>query len=96
MSKRILTGVRAAIRNGAYDMTMHASEEMAEDALDIVDVETSILNGKLVKSEKDDPRGTRHIVHGAGPDRKAHIGTVGRFTETGRYLLITVYKVTET
>jgi hypothetical protein len=51
-------------------MTMHASEEMAEDALDIVDVETSILNGRLVKSEKDDPRGTRHIVHGAGPDRK--------------------------
>jgi len=91
-----LTRVRAAIRNGIYDMTMHASEEMAEDALDVVDVETSILNGKLVKSEKDDPRGTRHTVHGAGPDRKAQIGTVGRFTETGRYLLITVYKVTET
>jgi hypothetical protein len=48
-----LTRVRAAIRNGTYDMTMHASEEMAEDALDIVDVETSILNGRLVKSEKD-------------------------------------------
>ncbi len=96
MSKRILTRIRAAIRNGTYDMTMHASEEMAEDALDIVDVESSILNGRLVKSEKDDPRGTRHIVHGAGPDRKAQIGTVGRFTETGRYLLITVYRVTET
>lgn len=26
---------------------------------------------------------------------KAQIATVGRFTETGRYLLITVYKVTE-
>lgn len=95
MSKRILTRIRAAIRSETYDMTMHASEEMAEDALDIVDIETSILNGKLAKSEKDDPRGTRHIVHGAGSDRKAQIGTVGRFTETGRYLLITVYKVTE-
>lgn len=61
----------------------------------IVDVETSILNGKLVKSQKDDPRGTRHIVRGVGPDRKAHIGTVGRFTETDRYLLITVYTVME-
>jgi hypothetical protein len=77
-------------------MTMHASEEMAEDALDIADVESSIRNGRLVKSEKEDPRGTRHIVHGTGPDRKAQIATVGRFTETGRYLLITVYKVTET
>jgi len=45
-------------------MTMHASDEMAEDTLDIVDVESSILNGRLVKSEKVDPRGTRHIVHG--------------------------------
>ncbi len=76
-------------------MTMHASEEMAEDALDIMDVETSILNGRLIKSEKDDPRGTRHIVYGAGSDRKTQIGTVGRFIETSRYLLITVYKVTE-
>ena len=50
--------------NLCYDMTMHASEEMAEDTLDIVDVESSILNGRLVKSEKVDPRGTRHIVHG--------------------------------
>lgn len=74
---------------------MHASEEMAEDALDIMDVETSILNGRLVKSEKDDPRGTRHIVYGAGSDPKTQIGTVGRFTESRRYLLITVYKVTE-
>ena len=45
-------------------MTMHASEEMAEDSLDIAEVESSIRNGRLVKSEKDDPRGTRHIVHG--------------------------------
>ncbi len=54
-------------------MTMHASEEIAEDALGIVDVETSILNSKLVKSEKDDPRGPRHTVHEAGPDRKGQI-----------------------
>lgn len=68
---------------------------MAEDRLDLVDVETSIKNGTLVKSEKDDPRGTRYTVYGIGTDHKTKIGTVGRFTETGRYLLITVYKVVE-
>jgi Domain of unknown function (DUF4258) len=77
-------------------MTQHASEEMAEDELDIVDVETSIRNGKLIKSEKDDPRGTRHIVYGTSADHKTQVGTVGRFTGTGHYLIITVYKVTET
>jgi hypothetical protein len=76
-------------------MTQHASEEMAEDELDIFDVETSIRNGTLIKSEKGDPRGTRFTVRGSGADRETRVGTVGRFTETGRYLIITVYKVTE-
>ena len=48
-------------------MTMHPSEEMAEGALDIVDVEISILNGKLVKSEKDNPRAQG--ISSTGQDR---------------------------
>jgi len=63
MPWRILNRIRAAISNAAYDMTVHAVEEMAEDDLDLIDVETAV-------------------------------GTVGRFTETGRYLIITVYEVT--
>lgn len=96
MARQVLVKIRAAIRHGAYDMTQHASEEMAEDELDIIDVETSIRNGKLIKSEKDDPRGTRHTVYGTSIDHKTQVGTAGRFTGTGRYLIITVYKVTET
>lgn len=93
MARQVLVRIRAAIRHGTYDMTQHASEEMAEDELDIVDVETSIRHGTLVKSEKDDPRGTRYTVYGSGADHKTQVGTVGRFTETGRYLLVPVYKV---
>ena len=48
-----------------------------------------------MRSEKDDPRGTRYTVYGTGADRKTPVGTVGRFSKTGRYLIITVYKVTE-
>jgi hypothetical protein len=43
LSRRILDRIRAAIRNAAYDVTAHAIEEMAEDALEIVDIETAIL-----------------------------------------------------
>ena len=68
LPRRILDRIRAAIRHAAYDITAHAIEEMAEDALDIVDVETAILNGRLVKTERDDPRGTRYTVHGIGAD----------------------------
>jgi len=68
---------------------------MAEDELDILDVESSILNGKVVRSEKDDPRGARYTIHGTGSDGATRLGTVGRFTGTGRYLIITVYRLME-
>lgn len=96
MPRRTVHRIKAAIREGSYDMTVHALEEMAEDGLDILDVESSILSGTIMKSEKGDPRGTRNTIHGTGTDRTMRVGTVGRFTETGRYLIITVYKVTET
>jgi hypothetical protein len=78
-----------------YDLTAHATEEIAEDRLELPDVETAILNGELIKTEKNDPRGTRCTVHGIGTDGVTPVGTVGRFTETGRYLIITVYEVKE-
>jgi hypothetical protein len=40
-------------------MSAHAMEEMAEDDLDILDVEEAALNGHIARIEKDDPRGTR-------------------------------------
>ena len=95
MSRRILDRIRAAIRNAAYDVTAHAVEEMAEDALDVVDVETAVLNGRLVKTDREDPRGTRYTVHGIGADGITPVGTVGRFTGTGRYLIITAYEIME-
>ena len=93
MPRRILDRIRAAIRDETYDMTGHAVEEMAEEELDFIDVESAILNGRLIKTEKDDPRGTRYTVHGTGADGSTLVGSVGRFTETGRYLIITVYEV---
>ena len=95
MPQRILDRIRGAIRTATYDVTVHAVEEMAEEALDLTDVETATHKGRLIKTETDDPRGRRYTVHGMGADGVTLVGIVGRFTETGRYLIITVYKVTE-
>lgn len=70
-------------------------EEMAEENLDIVDIETAIFNGKITGTEKGDPRGTKYILEGTGSDGQIPVGAVGRFTNTGRYLIITVYVITE-
>ena len=76
-------------------MTAHAMEEMAEDDLDILDVEYSIFNGQVARTEKDELRGTKYVVEGLALDEQTPVGTVGRFTANKRYLIITVYAITD-
>ncbi|MFB2971373.1 DUF4258 domain-containing protein [Aerosakkonema sp. BLCC-F183] len=95
MSRNDLDRIRQKIRLGEYDMSAHAMEEMAEDMLTILDVEEAILSGQITRLEKDDPRGTKYIVVGTALDRQTPVGVVGRFASNGRYLIVTVYEVTE-
>jgi hypothetical protein len=76
-------------------MSAHATEQMAEDDLDILDVEQAVLNGHIARIEKDDPRGTKYVIVGTGMDQTTPVGVVGRFTEIDRFLIITVYEVTK-
>jgi hypothetical protein len=64
MPRSTIERIRDKIRQRQYDMTGHAMEEMAEDDLDIVDVEQSILSGSLVRIDRNDPRGTKYVVKG--------------------------------
>ncbi len=43
-------------------MSAHAMDEMAEDDLDIEDMEWAVRNGQLVRTEKDDPIGTKYVI----------------------------------
>ena len=93
MTRRVIDRIREKIRLQQYDMTVHAMEEMAEDNLNILDIEHTILDGQISKIEKGDPRGTKYVVEGLAVDGQTPVGTVGRFANE-RYLIITVYEVT--
>ncbi|MGK7874642.1 MAG: DUF4258 domain-containing protein [Xenococcaceae cyanobacterium] len=95
MPRNNINRIRAKIRLSQYDMSAHAMEEMAEDMLTILDVEEAVLSGQIIRVEKDDPRGTKYVVVGTALDRKTPVRVVGRFTSNGRYLIITVYEVSE-
>ena len=94
MPSRTVGRIREAIRLRAYDMTLHAMEEMAEDDLDILDVEQALLTGQVLRTEKDDPRGTKHVLEGPATDGTTLVGVVGRF-QGERYLIITIYEVSK-
>lgn len=95
MPRSDIDRIREKIRLRQYDMSAHAMEEMAEDMLTILDVEEAVLTGQVIRVEKDDPRGTKYIVVGTELDQQTPVGIVGRFASNGRYLIITVYEVTE-
>ncbi len=81
------------MRRRQYDMTAHAIDEMAEDELDIIDMENAVLHGQITRIERDDPRGTRDVIEGIATDQHTPVGVVGRFMETGQYVIITVYVI---
>jgi hypothetical protein len=95
MPRNDIDRIREKIRLRQYDMSAHAMEEMAEDFLTIPDVEEAVLNGRVIRVEKDDPRGTKYVVEGTALAQRTPVGVVGRFASTARYLIITVYEVTE-
>jgi len=66
-------------------MTIHAAEEMAEDDLDILDIEEAILNGQVVDRTKLDTRGTKYTVEGLALDGETPVGIVGRFHANNRF-----------
>ena len=93
-ASEILIAIRRSISRGEYDLTVHAVEEMTGDDLDVYDIENAVLTGVLVNEQTDDPRGTRYTIAGFASDRKTRVEVVGRFKETGVFLVITVYAIT--
>ena len=93
MTSSILATIKNCIRVGNFDLTRHAFDEMAEDELILLDVEKSVLSGKIVKVESDDPNGPKYTIHGTGISPFQQVGSVGRFVSDDRYLIITVYAI---
>ncbi len=94
MPRSNISRIREKIRFGQYDMTAHAMEEMAEEDLDILDIEEAMFSGKITRIEKDDPGGTKYVIEGVAKDGSTRIGIVGRFASKEYFLIITVYEIT--
>lgn len=87
--------IRRAIRNGQYQYTNHALEEMDADDLIEEDIRHAILHGEVVATLTDDPRGTRFVVQGDEQLGVRTIEVVCRFLPSGLLRIITVYVLEE-
>lgn len=86
--------IRQAVRNQKYRYSVHALEEMDNDAIADADVVYAIMNGAVVVTLTEDPRGTRFVVRGPALDmeRESRL-CVASSPSTLR--IITVYAIQE-
>jgi hypothetical protein len=90
-TERVLRDIQQAIVAQAYVVTPHALLEMETDHLDLVDVESAVLTGKIEQVVEDDPRSRRYEIVGTACDLSTRVGVVVPFA--GPWLIITVYEI---
>lgn len=88
--KKTIDKLRQLVREQRYTISSHANEEMSDDELTALDVEQTILTGKIKKRFTRDPRGIRYEIVGHASDSRS-VAVVCRMLSTGRLRIITVY-----
>ena len=93
MPSRILERLRARGRARLYVMTLHAEEEMEEDGLTVVDVESALLAGRIVGRQTDRQSNERkYVVRGRSADDTVDVVVVVvKFGPTDLVVILTVY-----
>ena len=92
MQVRILRLMRDKVRRREYVMTLHADEEMGNDGLTIFDVESAILTGRIIESQRDRrTREQKHLVRGRSVDGTQLIVVATKFGHTGKLVILTIY-----
>ena len=86
-----ISDFRALVRTKNYVVSFHAAEELEDDNLTIVDLESIVLTGEIVERQKDlQTEEGKYIVNGKALDgREAETALKVGFT--GKLIFITVY-----
>ena len=92
MFERVLQRMRGKIRTRQYVMTVHAWEEMENDGLSILDVESAILSGRIVERQTDRPWGERkYLIQGRPLEGDDTVVVAAKIGPTGDIVILTVY-----
>ncbi len=90
-TRRSISHVRDCVRSLDYAVSLHAAEELDDDELTILDLETLLLTGTIIARQRD--TGTREsklVIQGrTSDDRPAE--AVVKFNQSGTLFVITVY-----
>jgi len=93
MYERFLKQIRHLVLERCYIVTLHAYDEMAADDLTIWDVESALLNGKIVEQQRDRQTAEhKYRISGMSIDER-RIDVIVKFGPTGKLIVITVFAI---
>jgi hypothetical protein len=92
MYPRILQQIRALVRRGGYVLSVHAENEMADDSLTDQDLEAAILNGRIVRRERDRIGRPKYVIEGTAMDGRGLTAVAQPFQTRQLILIITAYE----
>ena len=92
MAQATINRLRDLIRSLNYAVSIHAAEELDDDNLTILDLESIILTGAIIERQRDrQTREVKYIVRGNTlSDVSAE--TVVKLAPDGNLFVITVYR----
>jgi Domain of unknown function (DUF4258) len=84
--------LRERVRNLEYSVSLHAAEELEDDDLTILDLESILLSGQIIERQRDrTTRETKYVFQGATIDGQI-AACVIKIGPTGRLYVLTVYR----
>lgn len=88
---KILKRLQTRIRERQYVVTLHALDEVDEDALSVFDLERAILTGEIIERQRDQvTREWKYLVRGCAVDGR-QIVVVTKLGPTDKLVVITTW-----
>ena len=92
MYPRILQQIQAFIRQGAYVLSVHVENELEDDGFTDQDLETAILNGEIVRRERDNIGRLKYVLEGTALDGRGLTAVVQPFQIRQLIVIVTTYE----
>ena len=91
MARRVIDRLRAKIRAGQYLVPFRAADELDDDEISILDVESIILTAEIIERQRDpQTRERKYVIEGDTLDGEAACCVV-KIGPTGQVVIITAW-----
>jgi hypothetical protein len=91
MYPRILQQLQTVVREGNYVLSIHVENELENDGFTDQDLEGAILNGEIVRRERDAIGRPKYVIEGMALDGRGLTTVVQPFQTRQLVVIVTVY-----